>query len=65
MQVLVESALIEEVERTNTVVVRNSLQRQGEKEEEIRRDPYVMDVDKRRNCYSYGEFGYLARNCRN
>ena len=65
MQVLVESALIEEVERTNIVVVRNSLQRQGEKEGNTRRDPYVIDVDRRRNCYSYGEFGYLARNCRN
>ena len=65
MQVLVEPALIEEVERTNTVVVRNSLQRQGGKEGEIRRDPYVIGVDRRRNCYSYGEFGYLVRNCRN
>ena len=26
-----------------------------------------MDVDRRenRNCYSYGGFRYLARNCRN
>ena len=26
-----------------------------------------MDVDKRenRNCYAYGGFGHLARNCRN
>jgi len=26
-----------------------------------------MDVDKRenRNCYTYGGFGHLARNCRN
>jgi len=63
--VLVESALIEEVERTNIIVIRNSLQRQGEKEGDTRRDLYVMDVDRRRNCYSCGEFGYLARNCRN
>ena len=25
-----------------------------------------MEVDRRnQNCYNYGEFGYLARNCRN
>jgi len=24
-----------------------------------------MDIDYRRNCYSYGRFGYLARNCKN
>ena len=25
-----------------------------------------MDVDRRekRNCYAYGEFGHLARNCK-
>ena len=23
-----------------------------------------MDVDKGRNCYSCGEFGYLVQNCR-
>jgi len=63
--VLVEPALIEEVERTNIVVVRNSLQRQGGKGGEIRRNPYVIDVDRRRNCYSCGEFGYLIRNCKN
>ena len=27
---------------------------------------YTMDVDREnRNCYNCGEFGYLARNCRN
>ena len=30
-----------------------------------RRDSYVMDVDRERNCYNCKEFGYLARNCRN
>ena len=44
----------------NTVVVRDFLQ---EQEERIRRDPYTMDIDKGRNCYSFREFGYLVRNC--
>jgi len=31
------------------------------------RNPYAMDVDRRenRNCYAYGGFRHLARNCRN
>ena len=29
------------------------------------RNPYAMDVDRERNCYAYGGFGYLARHCRN
>jgi len=58
-----ESNPIERVERTNTVVVRNPLQEQ--REGGIRRDPYIMDVDRGRNCYSYGGFGHLAWNCRN
>ena len=24
-----------------------------------------MDIDRERNYYSYGKFGYLAKNCRN
>jgi len=47
------------------MVVRNPLQRQEEREGEMRRDPYVTDVDRRRICYSCGEFGYLMRNCKN
>ena len=53
-------APIEGMKRTN-VAVRN-LERQMEPP---RRDPYVMDVNKERNCYNYKGFGYLARNCRN
>ena len=30
-----------------------------------RKDPYAMDVNRGRNCYVYGGFGHLARNCRN
>ena len=30
-----------------------------------RRDPYAMEVDRRRNCYACGGFGHMARYCRN
>jgi len=55
-------ALMEGVERTNAVMV-TPQQRVGFPQ----RNPYAMDVDKRenRNCYTYGGFGHLARNCRN
>jgi len=56
---------IEEMKRTNTVVVRNPLQEQGGRGEGIRRNLYVIDVDRERNCYSCGRFGHLARNCKN
>jgi len=49
----------------NAVVVRNSLQGQRGRKERMRRDLYTIDVDRRRNCYSCGGFGHLARNCRN
>ena len=32
--------------------------------EPSRRDPYAMNVDRGRNCYTYGGFGHLARNCK-
>jgi len=31
----------------------------------MRRDPYTIDIDRRRNCYNCGGLGYLARNCKN
>jgi len=31
----------------------------------MRRDPYAIDMDRRRNYYSYKEFGHLVWNCRN
>ena len=55
---------MEGVERTNTVIVRNLLQEQGRRSRGMRRDPYVMDVNRERNYYSCGGFGYLAQNCR-
>jgi len=59
-QIPSQQATIEEVERTNTVVIRG----QG-----IgippRRDSYAMEVDRERNCYACGGFGYMAHHCRN
>ena len=55
------SAPIEGVERMNVVVVRGS-------EQEIRalrRDSYVMEVDRERNCYTYESFGHMACYCKN
>ena len=55
-------ALMEGVERTNAAMA-TSQQRAGFPQ----RNPYAMDVDRRenQNCYAYGGFGHLARNCRN
>jgi len=51
--------LIEGIEKINTVVVWNPLQGKEKERGRIRRDLYVIDVD-RRNCYSHGGFSYLA-----
>ena len=56
---------MKEVERTNMVVVKKPLQEQRGSGEGIRRDPYVINVDRRKNCYSYRDFGYLVWNCKN
>ena len=53
-------ALIEGVERTNIVVV----QGQGVGVPS-RQDPYVMKVDKSRNCYACGGFGHMVYHYRN
>ena len=29
------------------------------------RNLYTIDVDRERNCYACGDFGHLARHCRN
>ena len=44
------------VERTNVVVIRGSEQGMGAP----RRNPYVMEVDRRRNYYACGGFGHMA-----
>jgi len=55
-------APIEGVERTNAAMA-TPQQSAGFPQ----KNPYAMDVDRRenRNCYACGEFGHLARNCRN
>ena len=47
------------------MVVKNSLQELEKRREAIRWDPYIMDIDKRRNCYNCKYFGYFARYYRN
>ena len=54
---------MEGIERTNAVVVRG--QGQGQVMGVLRRDPYVMEIDRRRNCYACGGFGHMAHHCRN
>ena len=50
------------VERTNVVIVRETEQMMGAPP---RRDPYVMEVDRGRNCYACEEFGHMVHYCRN
>jgi len=57
---------MEDVERTNVVVVRGS----GSGVEQSvgtppRRDPFAMEIDQSRNCYACGGFGHMACYCRN
>jgi len=58
---LTELALIEKVEKMNTVVVYPN-QWAGFVP---RRDSYTINIDRGKNYYSCGEFRHLARNCRN
>jgi len=49
------------VEKTNTVMMHPN-----QRAEFAQHNPYAMNVDRaNRNCYSYGGFGHLSRNCRN
>jgi len=63
-QATIGPAPMEGVERTNAVVVRGQGAGQG-MGVSLRQDPYVMEVDRERNCYACGGFGHMARNCRN
>ena len=53
---------MEGIERTNMVVVRGTGQGVGAPP---RRDPYIMEVDRGRNCYACGGFRHIACHCRN
>ena len=55
-------APMERIERTNAVVVRGV--GQGV-EAPLKRDPYAMEVDRERNCYTCGGFGHMDHHCRN
>ena len=61
-QVTTGPALMEGVERTNVVMVREQGQRIGVLP---RRDPYAMEIDRRRNCYACRRFEHMAHHCRN
>ena len=53
---------MEEVERTNAVVVRGAGQGMGIPP---RRDLFTMEIDRGRNCYACGGFRHMARHYRN
>jgi len=57
-------APMEDVERTNAVVLRGSGMGQSAGIP-LRRNPYAMEVDRGRNCYACGGFRHMARNCKN
>jgi len=61
-QATTRPALMEGVERTNAVMVRGPGQRMGTSP---RRDSYVIEVNRGRNCYACGGFRHLACHCRN
>ena len=54
-------APMEEVERTNAVMIRKQRQWMGAP----KRNPYTIEVDKGRNCYACRGFGHMAWHCRN
>ena len=52
---------MKEVEKTNVVIVCMNQQARF-----APCNPYAMDIGRgNRNCYNYGGFEYLARNCMN
>ena len=57
-QVITVPALIKGVKRMNVVVVRE--QKQGQRMGPLRRDPYAMEVDRGRNCYTCRGFRHMA-----
>ena len=61
-QVTIGPALMEGIERMNAVVMRG--QGQGA-EVSPRWDPFAMDIDHGKNCYTCGGFGHMAHHYRN
>jgi len=61
-QATIGPAPMEGIERTNAVVVKEQRQGMGIPP---RWDPFAMDIDRGRNCYTCGGFGHMARHCRN
>ena len=61
-QAITKPAPMEGVERTNVVMVRGPGQGMGMPP---RRDPYIMEVDRGRNCYTCRGFGHMVHHCRN
>ena len=61
-QMTTRFALMEEVERTNTVVVRGQGQGMGVSQ---RKNPYTIEINRGRNCYVCGGFGHIACHCKN
>jgi len=60
-QILEEPTLIKGVERMNMVIVNPNQWARF-----VPRDnPYVIEVDYSKNCYSCGSFEHLVRNCKN
>ena len=57
-------ALMEKIERMNAVVIRGQKKGQGAGAPS-RRNPYTMEIDRGKNCYTCGGFGHMARHCRN
>ena len=57
-------ALMEGIETTNVVVVRGQEQEQSTGAPP-RRDPYAMEIDRRRNYYTCEGFGHMAHHYRN
>ena len=59
-------APMEGIERTNMVIVREVGPGAGSNVGvPSRRDSYAIEIDRRRNCYTYRGFGHMDRHCRN
>ena len=52
---------MEGIERMNIIMVHPN-----QRAKFTQYNPYTIDMDRgNRNCYNYGGFEYIARNCRN